>query len=85
MGFEGMTGEFMVCLVQAVKEAQQDEKHCYHCSIPEHFTCKCPLVKASRSAAHLNQKEGMVPVKGAQTSQVKVTKPGVPLEGMPKA
>ena len=83
-GIEGMTEEFLLHLAQAVKETQQDEKCCYHCSSLEHFICECPLVKASRSATHLNQKEGMVPEKGAQTPQIKVTKPKVPLEGMPK-
>ena len=56
-GTDGMTEEFIVCLARAVKDAQQDEKHCYHCSSSEHFICECPLVRASRSATHLNQKE----------------------------
>ena len=84
-GIEDVMEEFIVCLAPGVKEAQQDEKHCYHCSRPEHFICKCPLVKASRSATHLNWKEGMVPEKGAWTPLVKVTKLKVPPEGMPKA
>ena len=84
-GIEGMTEGFIVCLARAVKEAQQDEKCCYHCSSPEHFICECPLVKASRTATHLNQKERMAPEKGAQTPQVKVTKLKTPQEGMPKA
>ena len=83
-GIEGMTEEFIVHLARAVKEAQQDEKHCYHCSSPEHFIHECPLVKASKTATHLNQKEGMVLEKGAQTPQVKAAKPKVPQEGMPK-
>ena len=37
----GMMGEFIICLVRAVKEAQQDEKYCYHCSSMEHFICEC--------------------------------------------
>ena len=53
-GIEGMMEEFILHLAQAVKEAQQDEKCCYHCSSPEDFICKCPLVKTSRSATHLN-------------------------------
>ena len=77
--------EFIICLARTVKEAQQDEKHCYHCSSTEHFIHKYPLVKASRSATHLNQKEGMVLEKAAHTPQVKVTKPKAPPEGMPKA
>ena len=51
---EGMMEEFIVHLAWAVKEAQQDEKCCYHCSSLEHFICECPLVKTSRSAIHLN-------------------------------
>ena len=43
------------------------------------------MVKASRTATHLNQKEGMVPEKGAQTPQVKVAKPKAPQDGMSKA
>ena len=81
----GMMEEFIVHLARAVKEAQQDEKCCYHCSSMEHFIHKCSLVKASRSAMHLSQKEGMAPEKGAWTSPVKVAKPKVPQEGMPKA
>ena len=84
-GIEGMTKEFIVCLARAVKEAQQDEKCCYHCSSPEHFICECPLVRASRTAIHLNWKEVMALEKGAQIPQVKVAKPKVPQEGMPKA
>ena len=82
---EGVTEEFIVHLARAVKDAQQEEKHCYHCSSPEHFICECPLVKAFRTATHLNQKNGMAPEKGAQASQVKVAKPKVPQDGMPKA
>ena len=74
-GIEGMTEEFIVHLARAVKEAQQDEKCCYHCSNPEHFICKCPLVKASRTALE----------KRAQTPQVKVAKLKAPQERMPKA
>ena len=36
-GIKGMTEEFMVCLARAVKDAQQEEKCCYHCSSLEHF------------------------------------------------
>ena len=49
-GIDGITEEFIVCLARAVKEAQQDKKHGYHCSSIEHFIHNCPLVKASRSA-----------------------------------
>ena len=81
---EGVTEEFIVCLVRAVQETQEDEKQCYHCSSTEHFICKCLLVKASRSATHLNWKEGMALEKGAWTPQVKVTKPKTPQEATPK-
>ena len=53
-GIEGVTEEFIVSLARAVKETQKDEKQCYHCSSTDHFICKCLLVKASRSATHLN-------------------------------
>ena len=36
-GIKGVTEEFIVCLARAVKDTQQEEKHCYHCSSPEHF------------------------------------------------
>ena len=53
-GTEGMTKELIVHLARTVKDAQQEEKHCYHCSRPEHFIWDCPLVKASRMDSHLN-------------------------------
>ena len=34
---EGVTEEFMVCLVRAAKDAQKEEKCCYHCSSLDHF------------------------------------------------
>ena len=55
---DGVTEEFMVCLARAMKDAQVEEKHCYHCSSPEHFICNCPLVRASRENVQLNCKEG---------------------------
>ena len=66
-GIEGVTEEFMVRLARAVKDAQADEKCCYHCSSLEHFICNCPLMEATRDKKQLNGKEGMVTVKGAQT------------------
>ena len=84
-GIDGMTVEFIVCLGRVVKETQKHKKCCYHCSSMEHFICKCLLVKASRSTANLNQKEGMPAEKGAQTPQVKTAKPKAPKEAMPKA
>ena len=41
-GIKGVTDEFMVWLARAVKDAQTDEKCCYHCSSPEHFIRNCP-------------------------------------------
>ena len=81
---EGVTEEFMVCLVRVVKDAQKEEKHCYHCSSLEHFILDCPLVKASRTDLHLNCKEGMALKKGAQAPQTKVTIPKMPPERVPK-
>ena len=57
----------MVYLARAVKNAQADEKCCYHCSSPEYFICDCPLVKTSRDKKQLNGKEGMAMKKGAWT------------------
>ena len=64
---EGVTEEFMVQLARAVKDAQMDERCCYHCSSPEHFICNCPLMKTARDMKQLNGKEGMVMAKGVQT------------------
>ena len=64
-GIEGMTKEFMVQLARAVKDTQADEKHCYHCSSPEHFICNSPLVKTSRDKKQLNGKEGTASLKGS--------------------
>ena len=80
-GIKGVTEEFIMHLARAIKDAQQEEKCCYHCSSPEHFICECPLVKASRTATHLNWKEGMALEKGAQTLQVKVAKLKAPQGG----
>ena len=66
-GIKGMMEEFMVRLARAVKDAQMDEKHCYHCSSPEHFIHNCLLMKASRDKKQLSRKEGMMTTKGAQT------------------
>ena len=66
-GIKGVTEEFMVHLARVVKDAQADEKCCYHCSSPDHFSCNCPLVKTSRDKKQLNGKEGMASMKGAQT------------------
>ena len=66
-GIEGVMEGFMVCLARAIKDAQADEKHCYHCCSLEHFICNCPLVKTLREKKQLNGKEGMASKKGAQT------------------
>ena len=47
-GIEGVTEEFMVLLARVVKDAQMDEKYCYHCSSPEHFIHNCLLMKTAR-------------------------------------
>ena len=83
-GIKGVTEEFIVHLVRAVKETQKDEKWCYHCSSTDHFICECLLVKASRSAAHLNQKEGTASEKGVWAPPAKMTQPKTPQEGMPR-
>ena len=64
-GIEGVTEEFMIQLARAVKDAQTDEKHCYHCSSPEHFIHNCPLMKTARDKKQLNRKEGMAMMQGA--------------------
>ena len=66
-GIEGVMEEFMVQLVRAMKDAQSDEKCCYHCSSPKHFICNCLLMKTSRDKKKLNEKEGRVSMMGAQT------------------
>ena len=53
-GIKGVTEEFMVCLVRAVKDAQSEEKHWYHHSSMEHFICNCLLVKTLRENIQLN-------------------------------
>ena len=56
-GIKGVTEEFMVQLARAVKDAQTDERCCYHCSSPEHFIRNCPLMKTARDKKQLNRKE----------------------------
>ena len=65
-GIEGMMEKFMIQLARAVKDAQTDEKCCYHCSSPEHFIHNCPLMKTARDKKQLIGKEGMAMMKGAQ-------------------
>ena len=57
----------MIQLARMVKDAQMDEKCCYHCSSPEHFIRNCPLMKTIRDKKQLNRKEGMATMKGAWT------------------
>ena len=66
-GIEGVMEEFMVQFARAVKDAQMDERCCYHCSSPEHFIGNCPLMKTARDKKQLNGKEGMVMAKGVWT------------------
>ena len=66
-GIEGVMEEFMARLARVVKDAQADEKCCYHCSSPEHFICNCLLMKTARDKNQLNGKEGIATMKGAQT------------------
>ena len=63
----GVTEEFMIQLARVVKDAQTDEKHCYHCSSPEHLICNCPLMKTARDKNQLNGKQGMAMMKGVWT------------------
>ena len=66
-GIKGVTEEFMAWLARAVKDSQMEEKHCYHCSSPEHFIHNCLLMKTAREKKQLNGKEGTAMMKGAQT------------------
>ena len=82
---KGVTEEFMVHLARAVKDAQADEKCCYHCSSPEHFICNCLLVKTSREKKQLNGKEGMALMEGAQTPLAMTSTAKSPQMEAPKA
>ena len=81
----GAMEEFMVHIARAVKDAQVEEKYCYHCSSLEHFICNCLLVRALRENTQLNHKEGMASKKGAWTPQMKTTMPKNPQQEVPKA
>ena len=70
-GLDGVTEEFMMHLVRVVKDAQVEEKCCYHCSSLEHFVCNCPLVRALRENMWLNCREGTASKKGAWTPLTK--------------
>ena len=69
-GIEGEMEEFIVWLARAVKDAQMDEKCCYHCGSPEHFIRSCLLMKTARDKKQINGKEGTAMMKGAQTLQL---------------
>ena len=56
-GMKSMTDEFIVCLARAVKDAQQTEKHCYHCDSPDHI-CDCPQLTGMKADVSLHQKYG---------------------------
>ena len=66
-GIKGVTEEFMAQLARVVKDAQMEEKRCYHCSSLEHFIHNCLLMKTARDKKQLNGKEGTAMTKGAQT------------------
>ena len=72
-GIERGTEEFMIRLARAVKDAQMHEKHCYHCSSPEHYIHNCPLMKTTGYKKQLNGKEGMAMMKGAQAPPMTTT------------
>ena len=74
-GIDVVTEEFMVHLARAVKDAETEEKHCYHCSTPEHFIHNCLLVKTSTEKPQLSGKEGTVSKKGVQTPPATATTP----------
>ena len=80
-----VTKEFMVHLARTIKDAQTEEKHCYHCSSPDHFIHNCLLVKTLGEIMQLNCKEGMALKKGAQTPLTKATTPKNLQVEVPKA
>ena len=84
-GIEGVTKEVIVHLARAVKDTQQEEKHCYPCSSPDHFIHDCLQVVACRTDSYLNQKEGMAPKQRAQAPQGKATILKAPQDRTPKA
>ena len=84
-GIEGVTEEFLVWLARAVKDAQLDEKCCYHCSSPEHFIHNFPLMKTTRDKKQLNGKEGMASMKGAQTPPTTTSATKTPQTEAPEA
>ena len=83
-GIDGVMEEFMVCLARAMRDAQVEEKCCYHCSSLEHFIHDCPLVRALRPNTQSNCRVGMAPKKGAWAPQTKVTMPKTPWRRSPR-
>ena len=57
-GLDGMTEEFMVHLARAVKDAQQEEKHCYHCSSLDHFIQRLSIGEISQKGTKFKQQTG---------------------------
>ena len=82
-GLDGIMKEFMMGLARAIKNAHQDEKHCYHWSSLDPIIRDCPLVKLARKEPCLHCKEGMALKKGACIPLGKVTWLKVPQDGMP--
>ena len=63
-GIKDMTKEFIVCLARAVKDAQQIEKHGFHCESPDNYMCNCPWLAGMKADVPLNWKVGTIPRKG---------------------
>ena len=84
-GINGVTEEFMVHLARAVKDAPTEEKHCLHCSSPEHFIYNCLLMTTLREKPQLNGKEGTVLKEGAHTPLTTATAPKNLQTEVPKA
>ena len=64
-GIKGITEEFIVCIIRAVKDTQQAEKCSYHSGSPDYFFYDCSLVVGSKADSPFNWREGMAPKKGA--------------------
>ena len=64
---DGVMEQFMVHLARALKDAQVEEKHSYHCSSPKHFIHNCPASESLQREENmqLNCKEGTASRKGA--------------------
>ena len=82
---KGVTKEFMVQLARVVKDTQADEKHCYHCSSPEHFINNCPLVYTSGDKKQLNGKEGTASMRGGWTPPTMMSATKSPQTEAPEA